>query len=78
MNFKTILTIFIFSSILLLHSGCNKSSDTTSLSELFRVMQNQKILECAAYGIKTDIGEDEIMLSLVLKPGESMKPEEIK
>ena len=40
-------------------------------------MQNEKVLECAAYGVKTDIGEDEIMVSLVLKPGKSMKPEEL-
>ncbi|MHA1148293.1 MAG: AMP-binding protein [Promethearchaeota archaeon] len=41
------------------------------------IMQNEKIMECAAYGVKTDIGEDEIMLSLVLKPGKTIKPEEI-
>ena len=41
------------------------------------ILENENILECAAYGVKTDVGEDEIMISLVLKPGKSIKPEEI-
>lgn len=41
------------------------------------IMQDERILECAAYGVKTDIGEDDIMVSLVLKPGKSLEPEEI-
>ena len=41
------------------------------------IMQDERILECAAYGVKTEIGEDEIMVSLVLKPEKSIKPEEI-
>ncbi|TFG22993.1 MAG: ATP-dependent acyl-CoA ligase [Promethearchaeota archaeon] len=36
---------------------------------------NDKILEAAAYGIKSELGEDEIMVAIVLKPGETMTPE---
>ncbi len=39
--------------------------------------QHDKVLESAAYGVKSDVGEDEIMVSVVLKPGESMKPQEV-
>ena len=38
---------------------------------------NNKILEAAAYGIKSELGEDEVMVSIVLKPGETMTPEEL-
>ena len=40
-------------------------------------MENQEVLECAAYGVKTDVGEDEIMISVAMKPGKSIKPEDI-
>jgi len=38
---------------------------------------NNKILETAAYGIKSELGEDEVMVAIVLKPGENMTPEEL-
>ncbi len=38
---------------------------------------NNKILESAAYGIKSELGEDEVMVAIVLKPGETMTPEEL-
>ncbi|MFX0101521.1 MAG: AMP-binding protein [Candidatus Hodarchaeota archaeon] len=41
------------------------------------INQNDKIYEVAAYGVKTEIGEDEVMVSVVLKPGKSMTPEEL-
>ena len=41
------------------------------------IIQHEKLLECAAYGVKTDVSEDEIMVSVVLKPGDSLKPEDI-
>ncbi|MHA1334233.1 MAG: AMP-binding protein [Promethearchaeota archaeon] len=41
------------------------------------ILQNEKVLECAAYGVKSEYGEDEIMISVVLKPGEKMEPKEI-
>jgi crotonobetaine/carnitine-CoA ligase len=41
------------------------------------ISQNEKILEVAAYGVKTDIGEDEVMVSVVLKPGQSLAPAEL-
>jgi len=41
------------------------------------INQNDKILEVTAYGVKTEMGEDDVMVSLVLKPGKSMTPEEL-
>jgi crotonobetaine/carnitine-CoA ligase len=41
------------------------------------INQNEKILESAAYGIKTELGEDEVMIAIVLQPGKSMTPEEL-
>ncbi|MHA1292090.1 MAG: AMP-binding enzyme, partial [Promethearchaeota archaeon] len=41
------------------------------------INQNDKVLECAAYGVKSELGEDEIMVSVVLKPGQKMMPEEL-
>ncbi len=36
-----------------------------------------KVLESAAYGVKSELGEDEVMVAVVLKPGETMTPEEL-
>ncbi len=41
------------------------------------INQNDKVLESAAYGIKSELGEDEVMVAIVLKPGETMTPEEL-
>ena len=41
------------------------------------INQNEKILEIAAYGVKTEMSEDEVMVAVVLKPGQSMTPEEL-
>lgn len=41
------------------------------------IIQNDKILESTAFGVKTDIGEDDVMVCIVLKPGEKMTPEEL-
>ena len=38
---------------------------------------NDKVLESAAFGVKSELGEDEVMVSVVLKPGEKMTPEEL-
>jgi crotonobetaine/carnitine-CoA ligase len=38
---------------------------------------HDKILESAAYGVKSELGEDEVMVAIVMKPGESMTPEEL-
>ena len=38
---------------------------------------HDKILESAAYGVKSELGEDEVMVAVVMKPGESMTPEEL-
>lgn len=39
--------------------------------------QNDKVLESAAYGVKSELGEDEVMVAVVLKPNETMTPEEL-
>ncbi|MHA2288293.1 MAG: AMP-binding protein [Promethearchaeota archaeon] len=46
------------------------------------INQHDKVLESAAYGIKSsqvgeDYAEDEVMVAVVLKPGETMTPEEL-
>ena len=41
------------------------------------INQNEKILEVAAFGVKTEMSEDDVMVSVVLKPGETMTPEEL-
>ncbi len=41
------------------------------------INQHDKILESAAYGIKTELGEDEVMVATVLQPGRTMTPEEL-
>jgi crotonobetaine/carnitine-CoA ligase len=41
------------------------------------ILQHQKVLESAAYGVNSELGEDDIMVALVLKTGESMTPEEL-
>ncbi len=38
---------------------------------------NDKVLESAAFGVKSELGEDEVMVSVVLKPGESMTSKEL-
>ena len=38
---------------------------------------HDKVLESAAYGVKSELGEDEVMVAVVMKPGESMVPEEL-
>ncbi len=38
---------------------------------------HDKVLESAAYGVKSELGEDEVMVAVVMKPGESMTPEEL-
>lgn len=42
------------------------------------INQNDKVLESAAYAVKSsEYAEDEVMVSVVLKPGEEMTPEEL-
>jgi crotonobetaine/carnitine-CoA ligase len=38
---------------------------------------HDKVLESAAYGVKSELGEDDVMVSVVLKPGEVLTPEEL-
>ena len=38
---------------------------------------HDKVLESAAYGVKSELGEDEVMVAVVLQPGETMTPEEL-
>jgi crotonobetaine/carnitine-CoA ligase len=42
------------------------------------INQHDKVLESAAYGVKSaEYAEDEVMVAVVLRPGESMTPEEL-
>jgi len=54
-----------------------RGENIASLSVESIVLQNEKILEVAAYGVKSKIGEDDVMVSIVLKPDMSMTPKEL-
>jgi len=60
-----------------------RSGENIAAWSIERVMnQHEKILESAAYGIKgsqvgEDYAEDEVMVAVVLKPGETMTPVEL-
>jgi len=41
------------------------------------IVQHEKVLEVAAYGVKTEIGEDDVMVSVVVKPDMSLTAEEL-
>ncbi|GIX48757.1 MAG: hypothetical protein KatS3mg131_2968 [Candidatus Tectimicrobiota bacterium] len=41
------------------------------------INQHPKVLESAAYGIPSELGEDEVMVAVVLQPGERLAPEEL-
>jgi len=42
------------------------------------VNRHEKVLESAAYGVKSEeYGEDEVMVAVVLRPGETLAPEEL-
>jgi len=59
-----------------------KGENIAAFSVERAVNQHEKILESAAYGIKSsqvgeDYAEDEIMVAVVMKPGEAISPEEL-
>jgi carnitine-CoA ligase len=39
--------------------------------------QHPKVLESAAHAVKSDLGEDEVKVAIVLQPGEKVSPEEL-
>jgi crotonobetaine/carnitine-CoA ligase len=42
------------------------------------INRHEKVLESAAYGVKSkEYGEDDVMVAVVLRPGESLTPEEL-
>lgn len=41
------------------------------------VNQHPAVLECAAYGVPSELGEDDVMIAVVLKPGHTLKPEDL-
>jgi len=41
------------------------------------ILKNDKIKECAAYGVESEHGEDEVMVSVVVKPNMTLSPEEL-
>ncbi|HME53940.1 MAG TPA: AMP-binding protein [Candidatus Lokiarchaeia archaeon] len=54
-----------------------RGENIASLSIENVILQNEKILEVAAYGVKTELGEDDVMVSIVLKPDMEMTPDEL-
>ncbi|MDY6834883.1 MAG: ATP-dependent acyl-CoA ligase [Chloroflexota bacterium] len=41
------------------------------------VNKHPSVLECAAFGVKSDLGEDEVKVSIQLHPGMKLEPEEL-
>jgi len=59
-----------------------KGENIAAFSVERAINQHEKVLESAAYGIKSsqvgeDYAEDEIMVAVVMKPGETISPEEL-
>ncbi|MFZ5867913.1 MAG: AMP-binding protein [Thermodesulfobacteriota bacterium] len=55
-----------------------RRGENISSFEVEKVIRSHpKVLECAAIAAKSDIGEDEVMVCLTLKPDQSLKPEEL-
>jgi len=41
------------------------------------ILKHPRIMECAAYGVPSELGEEDIMVSIVLVPGKTIKVEEL-
>lgn len=41
------------------------------------IMSHPKVLECACFGVPSELGEDDVMACIVPKPGMSLSPQEI-
>jgi carnitine-CoA ligase len=41
------------------------------------VNQHPTVLECGAFGVPSDLGEDDVMVAIVFKPGQSATPQEL-
>jgi crotonobetaine/carnitine-CoA ligase len=41
------------------------------------INSNPKVMESAVYAVPSDLGEDEVKASVVLKPGETLAPEDL-
>ena len=62
-----------------LHSRIQGRGENIAAWSIERVInQHEKVLESAAYGVKSEeYAEDEVMAAVVLKPGETLTPEEL-
>jgi crotonobetaine/carnitine-CoA ligase len=55
-----------------------RRGENISSFEVERVVDSHpKVLESAAIGVKSEVGEDEVMIVVVLKEGETVAPEEL-
>lgn len=41
------------------------------------ITKHPAVFECAAYGVPSDLGEDDVMVAVVLQPDESLEPKEL-
>jgi crotonobetaine/carnitine-CoA ligase len=41
------------------------------------IMSHPKVLECACFGVPSELGEEDVMASIVLKPGMNLSPQEV-
>jgi carnitine-CoA ligase len=55
-----------------------RRGENISSFEVEKVIRSHpKVFECAAIGVQSDVGEDEVMVCLTLTPGEKFAPEEL-
>lgn len=55
-----------------------RRGENISSFEVEKVIRSYpKVFECAAVGVKSDVGEEEVMVCLTVKPGEALTPEEL-
>ena len=55
-----------------------RAGENISAAEVEGVInENPKVFESAAIAVPSELGEDEVMVCIILKPGQSMTPEEV-
>lgn len=61
-----------------LKDSIRRRGENISSYELERIVnQHPNVAESAAFGVPSELGEDEVMVAVVLKPGASLEPEEL-
>ena len=55
-----------------------RRGENISSSEVEKeIEKHPAVFECAAYGVPSDLGEDDVMVAVVPQPGKSLTPKEL-